>query len=193
MEPECAARPGPVSLPPHTPLRSFVSLRAVLPLPTPRVLRPGRSRWRLRRPPAGEDGGRPGGEGERQERCSCPPAGALRGEPARRHLGLVTGRAGERDKMAEGGGALPRRGSGGDAAALPRQWRDMGCGGAGCAPQGLPPWVRGPSGSSECAAGGALLLLYPASPVRVNVEEGKCGSRHLTSFINENYLKLRNK
>ncbi|PNI54884.1 TRA2B isoform 16 [Pan troglodytes] len=27
---------------------------------------------------------------------------------------------------------------------------------------------------------------------RVNVEEGKCGSRHLTSFINE-YLKLRNK
>ncbi|MEE6522471.1 hypothetical protein FKM82_021033 [Ascaphus truei] len=28
---------------------------------------------------------------------------------------------------------------------------------------------------------------------RVNIEEGKCRSRHLTSLINENYLKLRNK
>lgn len=40
------------------------------------------------------------------------------------------------------------------------------------------------------------VLKYSSScsfSIKVNVEEGKCGSRHLTSFINENYLKLRNK
>lgn len=39
------------------------------------------------------------------------------------------------------------------------------------------------------------VLKYSSScsfSIKVNVEEGKCGSRHLTSFINE-YLKLRNK
>lgn len=39
------------------------------------------------------------------------------------------------------------------------------------------------------------VLKYSSScsfSIKVNVEEGKCGSRHLTSFVNE-YLKLRNK